>query len=82
MATTDDAEQVALSWMQKRYGSKLGKVRFVEAMGENGVWNLKAKVMLAAGLLSFKPHMVQVRIDSGTTDVLGYSETEITGNQD
>ncbi len=82
LSTTDDAEQVARSWMEKRYGSKLGKVRFVEALGENGVWNLKARVMLSTGLLSFKPHMVQLKIDSSTTDVLGYSETQIDGKSD
>ncbi len=37
LATTDDAEQVARSWMEKRYGPKLGKVKFIEVMGEGGV---------------------------------------------
>ncbi len=82
LATTDDAEQVARSWMEKRYGDKLGKVKFVEVMGEGGVWTIKARVMLSTGLLSYKPHLVQVKIDSATTDVLGYSETEIDGKRD
>ncbi len=77
LATTDDAEQVALSWMQKRYGNRLGKVKFVEVMGENGVWSVKANVKLSTGLLTFKPHLVQVKIDSGSTEILGYSESEI-----
>ncbi len=51
-------------------------------MGEGGVWTIKARVMLSTGLLSYKPHLVQVKIDSATTDVLGYSETEIDGKRD
>ncbi len=77
LATTDDAEQFAKGWMQKRYGKKLGRVRFVEVMGENGVWTVKANVKLATGVLSIKPHIVQLKVDSGSTEVLGYSETEI-----
>lgn len=77
LATTDDAEQVATAWMQKRYGKKLGKVKFVEVMGDNGIWNVKANVKLATGVLTIKPHLVQLKIDSNSMDVLGYSETEI-----
>ncbi len=77
LATTEDAENAAMAWMEKRYGEKLGKVKFVEVMGENGVWIVKANVKLSSGLLTFKPHLVQVKIDSNSTDVLGYSETEI-----
>ncbi len=77
LATTDDAEQMALSWMQNRYGKKLGKVRFVEVMGENGVWTVKANVRLSTGLLEFKPHLVQLKVDSVSSEVLGYSEAEI-----
>jgi len=82
LASTDDAEQVALSWMKKKYGDKLGKVKFTEVMGENGVWNVKATVKLSTGLLAFKPHLVQLKIDSNTTDVLGYSETELNTKAD
>ena len=78
LASTDDAEQVARSWMEKRYGSRLGKVKFVEVMSDNGVWTVKANVKLATGLLAFKQHLVQLKIDSGSTDVLGYSETEVS----
>ena len=78
LATTDDAEQMALGWMQKRYGNKLGRVRFVEAMVGNGVWTVKANVKLSTGLLVFKPHLVQLKIDSVSSEVLGYSETEIS----
>ena len=82
LSTTDDAERVAKSWMQRKYGSKLGKVKFVEVMGEGGIWTLKAKVMLSTGLLSFKPHLIQLRVDSGSTDVTGYAETEIDSKAD
>ncbi len=77
LATTDDAEQVAKVWMEKKYGKRLGKVKFVEVMGENGVWTVKANVKLATGVLSIKPHLVQLRIDSASTEILGYSEAEI-----
>ncbi len=82
LATTDDAEQVATSWLEKRYGNKLGRVKFIEVMGDGGAWSVKARVMLAAGLISSKPHIVQVKIDAATTDILGYSETEIDGKKD
>lgn len=82
LASTDDAEQVARSWMEKRYGSRLGKVRFIEVMSDNGVWTVKANVKLATGLLAFKPYVVQLKIDSNSTDILGYSEAEITSKQD
>jgi len=81
LASTDDAEQVAHSWMEKRYGSRLGKVKFVEVMSDNGVWTVKANVKLATGLLAFKPHLVQLKIDSNSTDILGYSESEVTSKQ-
>ncbi len=77
LATTDDAEQFAKGWMERRYGKKLGKVRFVEVMSESGVWTVKANVKLATGVLTIKPHIVQLRIDSGSNEVLGYSETEV-----
>lgn len=76
LATTEDAEQVARAWMQKKYGKRLGKVKFVEVMSDGGCWNVKANVKLAVGVLLLKPHTIQVKIDAGTTDVLGYSETE------
>jgi hypothetical protein len=82
LASTDDAEQVAHAWMEKRYGSRLGKVKFVEVMSENGTWTVKANVKLAAGLLAFKPYLIQLKIDSNTTDVLGYSETEVSSKPD
>jgi hypothetical protein len=82
LASTDDAEQVARAWMEKKYGDKLGKVKFVEVMGENGIWSVKANVKLASGLLAFKPHLIQLKIDSNSTDILGYSETEIQHKSD
>ncbi|MDG6989353.1 MAG: hypothetical protein JRN21_08560 [Nitrososphaerota archaeon] len=78
LATTDDAEQVAKSWMEKRYGKRLGRVKFVEVMSDNGIWSVKADVKLAAGVLLIKRHLIQVKIDAGSTDVLGYSESEIS----
>lgn len=77
LATTEDAEQAAKAWMEKKYGKKLGKVKFVEVMGEGGIWVVKARVKLATGVLLIKPHIVQLKIDSTSTDVLGYSESEI-----
>lgn len=76
LATTEDAEQAAKAWMEKKYGKTLGKVRFVEAMVENGVWTLKASVKLATGVLLIKPHTVQLKIDSSSMNVIGYSEME------
>lgn len=82
LATTDDAEQFAKGWMQKRYGKKLGKVKFVEVMSDNGIWNVKANVKLSMGLMLVKPHVVQVRVDAKSTEVLGYSESELKEKQD
>jgi hypothetical protein len=82
LATPDDAEQVAKAWMQRRYDKRLGRVKFVEAMNENGVWSVKAEVKLAVGVLLAKPHVIQVRIDSRTTDIVGYSEFEVKDKAD
>ncbi len=82
LATPDDAEQVAKAWMQRRYDKRLGRVKFVEAMNENGVWSVKAEVKLAVGVLLAKPHVIQVRIDSRTTDIVGYSESEVKDKAD
>ncbi|MCL4355950.1 MAG: hypothetical protein JRN56_01230 [Nitrososphaerota archaeon] len=76
LATTDDAEQVAKSWLQRKYGKRLGKVKFIEVMKESDYWTVKANVKLASGVLLVKPHLVQVKIDSNSTQVLGYSEVE------
>jgi hypothetical protein len=78
----DDTEQVAKAWMQRRYDKRLGRVKFVEAMNENGVWSVKAEVKLAFGVLLAKPHVIQVRIDSRTTDIVGYSESEVKDKAD
>ncbi|MDG6899126.1 MAG: hypothetical protein JRM91_01415 [Nitrososphaerota archaeon] len=77
LATTEDAEQVAKSWLQRKYGKRLGKIKFVEVMRESDHWMVKANVKLASGVLLVKPHMVQIKIDSNSTHVLGYSEVEI-----
>ena len=82
LATTDDAEQFAKGWMEKRYGKKLGKVKFVEVMSDNGVWNVKANVKLATGVLSIKPHIIQIKIDSNSNEVLGYSENAVSEKRD
>ena len=79
LATTDDAEQVATAWMKRKYGKKLGRVKFTEVMGDNGVWSVRASVKLAVGVLLVEPHTIQVKIDAGTAEVLGYSETEAEG---
>ena len=76
LASPEDAEQVAKAWMQKKYGKRLGRVKFVEVMSDSGVWNVKANVKLTVGVLLIKPHIIQIKIDAGTTEVLGYSETE------
>lgn len=76
LATTEDAEQVASAWMQRKYGRRLGKVKFVEVMVEAGVWTVKANVKLATGVLLIKPHIVQLKIDSTSMNVIGYSTTE------
>lgn len=82
LATTDDAEQVAKAWLQKKYGKRLGRVKFVEVMSENGIWNVKAVVKLTVGVLLIKPHVIQVKIDAATTEVLGYAETEVKDKAD
>ena len=33
LTNIDDVEQVASAWLARRYGKKLGKVKFVEVMG-------------------------------------------------
>ena len=82
LATTDDAEQVAKAWMQKKYGKKLGRVKFIEVMNDGGVWTVKANVKLTVGVLLIKPHIVQVKIDGRTTEVLGYTEAEAKDKTD
>lgn len=77
LVRTEDVEQVAKAWLERKYGKKLGKVKFVEVMSDNGVWNVKANVKLATGVLSITSHLVQLKIDSHSTDVLGYSESQI-----
>jgi hypothetical protein len=76
LVNTDDVEVVAKTWLEKKYAKKLGKVKFVGAMLENGVWNVKAEVKLSTGVLSLSSRIVEVRIDPTSTDVLGYSESE------
>ncbi len=77
LSSTEDVEEVAKAWIQKRYGKKLGKLKFIEVMSDEGVWTVKASVKLATGVLSITPHIVQLRIDAQSTDVLGYSESEV-----
>lgn len=77
LVRTEDVEQVAKAWLERKYGKKLGKVKFVEVMSDNGVWNVKANVKLATGVLSITSHLVQLKIDSHSTDVLGYSESQL-----
>lgn len=77
LVRTEDVEQVAKAWLERKYGKKLGKVKFVEVMSDNGVWNVKANVRLATGVLSITSHLVQLKIDSHSTDVLGYSESQL-----
>jgi hypothetical protein len=81
LASTDDAEQVARTWMEKRYGKGMGKVKFIEVTNENGVWAVKATVKLASGFFEVKPHLVLLKIDSNSMNIVGYSDTELSGNQ-
>jgi hypothetical protein len=76
LATTDDAEQVAKAWMAKRFGRRLGKLKFIEVMNDGRVWSVKASVKLASGVLLIKEHIIQVRIDSATSEIVGYSDNE------
>ncbi|MDG6937757.1 MAG: hypothetical protein JRN42_04355 [Nitrososphaerota archaeon] len=77
LASTDDAELAAKAWLQKKYGKRLGRVKFVEVLKDSDVWTVRANVKLSSGVLLIKPHMVQVKIDSNSTQVLGYSEAEV-----
>jgi len=81
LASTDDAEQVARTWMERRYGKGMGKVKFVEVTSENGVWTVKATVNLTSGFFEVKPHLVLLKIDSNSMNIVGYSDTELSGNQ-
>ncbi len=77
LTSTDDVEQVARSWIQRKYGKRLGKLKFVEVMSGEGVWDVKANVKLTAGVLSIKSQLVHLKIDARSTEILGYSETEL-----
>jgi hypothetical protein len=77
LVNTEDVEQVARGWMQRKYGKKLGKMKFVEVMSDGGVWNVKVEAKIAAGVLVVAPHLVQLKIDAHSTEILGYSETRI-----
>jgi len=57
LTNIDDVEQVASAWLARRYGKKLGKVKFVEVMGEGTAWNVKAEAKIATGVLSVVPLM-------------------------
>jgi hypothetical protein len=77
LARTEDVEQVARSWLERKYGKKMMKLKFVEVMGEGGVWNVKAQVRISTGVLAVTPMLVQLKIDSNSTDILGYAESEV-----
>jgi hypothetical protein len=77
LSRTEDVEEVAKSWLERKYGKKMTKLKFVEVMGEGGVWNVKAQVRVATGVLAVTPMLVQLKIDSNSTDILGYAESEI-----
>ena len=77
LVSTDDVEQVARGWLERKYGKRLGKLKFVEVMNEAGVWNVKVQTRLATGVLSVVPHLLQLKIDAHSTEILGYAETEI-----
>ncbi len=80
LSNTEDVEQVARAWLERKYGKKLGKVRFVEVMSGDGFWSVKASVKLTTGVLSVVPHVVELKIDSRSTDILGYSESRVAEN--
>ncbi|MDG6898946.1 MAG: hypothetical protein JRN12_02265 [Nitrososphaerota archaeon] len=77
LASTEEAEFAVKAWLQKKYGKRLGRVRFFEVMKEGDVWTVKANLKLVSGVLMAKPYFVQVKVDSNSTQVLGYSEAEI-----
>ncbi len=77
LVNTEDVEQVARGWLERKYGKKLGKLKFIEVMSTDGVWDVKVETKLATGVLSVSPHVVHLRIDAHSTEILGYSQSEV-----
>lgn len=77
LVNTEDVEQVARGWLERKYQKKFGKLKFVEVMSEDGVWDVKVEMKLATGMLTMAPHIVHLKIDAHSTEILGYSQSEI-----
>lgn len=69
---------MARAWLQRRHGEKLGKVKFVEVMSHNCFWNVKDNINLTSGVLTITSHLMQLRIDSRSTEISGYADNEVT----
>ncbi|HYC11480.1 MAG TPA: hypothetical protein VEC02_02315 [Nitrososphaerales archaeon] len=73
LENADQAEVVAENYLKRKYPKRLGKIRFGHVMLDNGVWTVKANVE-AGSILSSSKKSVLLRIDSRTTNVVGYSD--------
>ena len=72
----EDAEAVAKDWLTRRHGKRFNKVKFDEIMLEGDVWTLRGKLGLRGGLLAEPKQNIVIRINSETTQVVGYSEAK------
>jgi hypothetical protein len=75
ISSADEAEQVARGWLSQRYKRRIAKLGFPTVSLDAGIWTVRAEVRLRSGVLSVVNRTVFLKIDPGTTNVIGYSET-------
>lgn len=76
--SADQAEQVAENYLKRKYPKRMGRIQFGHVMLDNGIWTVKANVE-AGSILSSSRKSVLLRIDSRTTNVIGYSDETPNG---
>ena len=78
LESADQAETVAENYLKRKYPKRVGKIQFGHVMLDNGVWTLKATVD-AGSILSSSKKSILLKIDSRTTNVVGYSDEFVNG---
>jgi hypothetical protein len=74
IASADEAEGVADEWLKHRFEKKVARTKFSQVTLENGTWTLKADVLFKGGILAQPKKTLVVRVDSQSTQIVGYSE--------
>lgn len=76
VTSAEEAEEIAKQWLERKFAEKLRRSRVKEIQLSEGLWNVKAEVVLRSGALSMSSHAVHLKVDAGTAKVIGYSESE------